>query len=531
MKLFRSDSRSKGRIALGLLILVVGIAGTLILSAALSRVRASESGDPVLIGAGDIASCNSTGDEATAKLLDSIPGTIFLAGDDAYDSGTAQQFADCYDPSWGRFKDRTRPAVGNHEYITRKAQPYFDYFGTAAGDPTKGYYSYELGKWHIVVINSNCSQVAGCGAGSPQEQWLRDDLRAHPADCTLAYWHHPRFSSGEHGDTVAMQPIWQALYDAGAELVINGHDHDYERFAPQDPTGVADPARGIREFVVGTGGKNYYPLSAPVANSEVRNAFTFGVIKFTLHPTSYDWEFIPEAGKTFTDAGHGVCHSADGARLDQSADTTSAPAATSAPAPKATPTSKGAALPFNDDFETGDISKWPENHGLLVQQQEVADGAYATRATSSGDPTFGVDRISPAQNDLYYFVRFKILSQGPNPVTLLRFRTGAGASILGLYSSNTGKLSYRNDVAGTSTVSTRIITANEWHAVQIHLHIAGDSGFAEVWFDGSRIDELSKTELLGTTPIGRVQLGDNASGRSYDVALDEVKLDTRLIDE
>ena len=531
MRLFKSDNRSTRRIALGLLILVVGIAGTLIISSARSKAVATESGDPVLVGAGDIASCNSTGDEATAKLLDSIPGTIFLAGDDAYDSGTAEEFADCYTSSWGRFKDRTRPAVGNHEYITHKAQPYFDYFGNAAGDRSKGYYSYDLGKWHIVVINSNCSQVGGCAAGSPQEQWLRDDLRAHPADCTLAYWHHPRFSSGEHGNTVAMQPIWQALYDSGAELVINGHDHDYERFAPQDPTGVADPARGIREFVVGTGGKNYYPLSAPVANSEVRNAFTFGVIKLTLHPTSYDWEFIPEAGKTFSDAGHGVCHSADGTRLDRSADTTSAPVATTAPAPKAAPTSTAAVLPFNDDFESGNLSKWSENHGLVVQQQEVGDGAYAARATSSGNPTFGVVQINPAQNDLYYFVRFNILSQGANTVTLLRFRTSSGASILGLYSSNTGKLSYRNDVAGISTVSTRTITANEWHTVQIHLHIAGAAGAAEVWFDGSRIEDLSKTESLGATPLGRVQLGDNASGRSYDVAFDEVKLDTHLIDE
>ena len=177
-----SNNASKIRIVLGVLTAALIVAGALLAASAQSG-----GGDPVLIGAGDIASCNSTGDEATAKLLDSIPGTIFLAGDDAYESGTAQQFADCYDPSWGRFKDRTRPAVGNHEYLTRKAQPYFNYFGSAAGDPTKGYYSYDLGTWHIVVINSNCSKIGGCMAGSPQEQWLRDDLRAHPAPCTLTY--------------------------------------------------------------------------------------------------------------------------------------------------------------------------------------------------------------------------------------------------------------------------------------------------------------------------------------------------------
>ncbi len=509
-----------------MLILVVGIAGALIVSSALSR-----DSDPVLIGAGDIASCNSTGDEATAKLLDSTSGTIFLAGDDAYESGTAQQFAECYDPSWGRFKDRTRPAVGNHEYLTHKAEPYFNYFGAAAGDPNKGYYSYELGKWHIVVINSNCSQIGGCEAGSPQEQWLRDDLRAHPTACTLAYWHHPRFSSGEHGSTVAMQPIWQALYDNGAEVVLSGHDHDYERFAPQDAHGVADPARGIREFVVGTGGKNYYPIGAPIANSEVRNAFTFGVIKLTLHPTSYDWEFIPEAGKTFTDAGHGVCHSADGTRLDQSADTTSAPAPTSAPPPKAGPSATTAGLPFSDDFESGTLSHWTEATGLAVQQQEVADGAYAARATSSGTPAYAQERLDTASNELYYFVRFKILSKVSNTVYLLRFRTAAGSSILGLYISNADKICYRDDVADKSVTSSTSVSRDQWHQLQVHVRVDGAASATEVWFDGSRIEALSKTEPLGTTPIGRFQLGDNASGHSYDVAFDEVKVNTSFIDE
>jgi len=264
--------------------------------------------DPVLVGAGDIADCTSTDDEATAALLDGIPGTVITLGDNAYESGTDAEFANCYDPSWGRHKARTRPSVGNHDYLTISASGYFGYFGVAAGDPTQGYYSYNLGAWHIIVINSNCSSVGGCGAGSPQEQWLRADLAAHPAACTLAYWHHPRFSSGEHGNHISMRAIWQVLYEADADLVLNGHDHDYERFAPQDPNGVADPARGLREFVVGTGGKNHYAIVTPVANSEVRNDDTFGVLKLTLRPTSYDWAFVPEAGKTFTDSGSGTCH-------------------------------------------------------------------------------------------------------------------------------------------------------------------------------------------------------------------------------
>lgn len=270
--------------------------------------------DPVLVGAGDIASCDSTGDEAAADLLDAIfsagaPGKVFTAGDNAYNSGTADEFASCYDASWGRHRQITRPAPGNHDYNTVGASGYFGYFSDVAGDPSKGYYSYDLGAWHIVVVNSNCWEVGGCGAGSPQEQWLRADLAAHPAICTLAYWHHPRFSSGNHGSSTSVQAIWQALYDYSAEVVINGHDHDYERFASQDPNGVADPDRGIRQFVVGTGGMSYYAFpGAPIANSEVRNDDTFGVLKLTLHPSSFDWQFVPVAGKTFTDSGSQSCH-------------------------------------------------------------------------------------------------------------------------------------------------------------------------------------------------------------------------------
>jgi hypothetical protein len=265
--------------------------------------------DPILVGAGDIASCSSSGDEAVATLLDSVPGQVITLGDNAYESGTASEFTNCYTPSWGRYKARTRPAPGNHDYVTAGGSGYYGYFGSAAGDPTKGYYSYDLGAWHVAVINSNCASVGGCGAGSPQEQWLRADLAAHPAACTVAYWHHPRFSSGEHGSQAFMQPIWQALYDANADLVLSGHDHDYERFAPQTPAGAADAARGIREFVVGTGGRSHYAFpSAPIANSQARNADTYGVLKLTLHATGYDWQFIPQAGKTFGDAGSASCH-------------------------------------------------------------------------------------------------------------------------------------------------------------------------------------------------------------------------------
>ena len=272
----------------------------------------SKPDDPVavLVGAGDIASCDDlAGAKATANLLDHIPGTVFAVGDLAYPDGSDEQFAKCYGPTWGRFKDRTRPAPGNHEYHTG-GSGYVHYFGAAAGDPQREYYSYDLGAWHILALNSECDAVGGCGPGSPQATWLREDLAAHPAKCTLAYWHKPLFSSGAaHGNDLEVKPFWDLLYAAHAEVVIGGHDHDYERFTPQDPDGKADPANGIREFVVGTGGKNSHRrFASPEPNSEVRNADTFGVLKLTLHATSYDWEFVPEAGKSFTDTGHGSCH-------------------------------------------------------------------------------------------------------------------------------------------------------------------------------------------------------------------------------
>jgi acid phosphatase type 7 len=271
----------------------------------------SKAEDPVLVGAGDIASCDDlAGAYATAKLIDKISGTVFAAGDLAYPNGSDEDFAKCYGPTWGRFKDRTRPSPGNHEYRSDAASGYAHYFGSQAGDPTKGYYSYDLGAWHIVSLNSECEQVGGCGASSSQGRWLTEDLAQHPAGCTLAYFHKPLFSSsGAHGNDPTMKVLWDILYHGGADIIVNGHDHDYERFAPQDPQGTLDQAHGIREFVAGSGGKNSHrAMGAAKPNSEARNDDTFGVLKFTLHASSYDWEFLPEEGKTFKDSGSGSCH-------------------------------------------------------------------------------------------------------------------------------------------------------------------------------------------------------------------------------
>jgi adhesin/invasin len=261
-------------------------------------------GSVVFVGAGDIGDCEWPYDEATATLLDGIPGTVFTAGDNAYPNGTASDFTNCYEPTWGRHKARTYPSPGNHDYRTSGASAYYAYFGANAGPAGRGYYSYDLGDWHIISLNSEISM----STSSAQVLWLRADLAANTKQCTLAYWHKPLFSSGEHGSLSGSKPLWKALQEYNAEVVVVGHDHNYERFAPQDTIGVADLARGLRQFVVGTGGTDLRGMNPLIANSEVANSDTHGVLKLTLHGSGYEWEFIPVAGQTFTDSGSGSCH-------------------------------------------------------------------------------------------------------------------------------------------------------------------------------------------------------------------------------
>lgn len=256
----------------------------------------------VLIGAGDIGKCGSAGPEQTARLLDALPGTVFTAGDLAYPHGRPEDFRNCYNPSWGRHRDRTRPAPGNHEYdASPVAAAYFDYYGTNAGPRGLGYYSYKLGSWHVVSLNSEVD----FRAGGQQEQWLRSDLLANRSRCTAAYFHKPRFSSGPHGSNGGMQDLWRTLHEFGVEVVISAHDHLYERFAPQDASGRLDP-RGIRQFVVGTGGAPTYHVRSVQPNSETRGS-DWGLLKLTLFPTSYGWEFVPVAGASYSDSGTADC--------------------------------------------------------------------------------------------------------------------------------------------------------------------------------------------------------------------------------
>jgi PKD domain-containing protein/calcineurin-like phosphoesterase family protein len=262
----------------------------------------------VLVGAGNIAVCGTDNDAATALLLDEIPGTVFTAGDNAYPNGTAANYAGCYHPTWGRHRDRTMAALGNHDYdSSTTADPTFDYFGDRAGPRGRGYYSFDRGSWHIIVLNSNSTFVP-TGAGSAQEQWLRADLAAHQGRCTLAIWHAPRFYQGTFGRNASVKAFWDALYAAGADVVVNGHHHLYERYAPQTPDGVVDLASGIRQFIAGTGGRGHDALVEAHPNVEIRDNTAFGVLKLTLRTDAYDWQFVPAAGASFTDSGTGSCH-------------------------------------------------------------------------------------------------------------------------------------------------------------------------------------------------------------------------------
>ncbi|HJS19261.1 MAG TPA: metallophosphoesterase [Anaerolineales bacterium] len=412
----------------------------------------AQTSDPVFVGAGDIASCGNNQDEATANLLDSIPGTVFTLGDNVYPDGTLTQYNNCYGPTWGRHKNRTRPVPGNHDYHVFGAAGYFDYFGAAAGDRSRGYYSYDLGAWHIIALNSEIAH----NAGSAQEQWLRADLTAHPNVCTLAYWHKPRFSSGAHGNSNSFQALWQALYEYRADVILNGHDHTYERFAPQTPNGQAD-SNGIREFVVGTGGAGLYVFSAIKPNSEVRNNTAHGVLKLTLHATSYDWQFVPIAGQTFTDSGTANC-------------------ATGAAAPPALD-SVGVFRPSNGllYLKNSNISGFADiaiNYGLANDYPVVGDW------DGDGDDTIGIYR-----NGSFYLRNSNTVGYAdlvipfglPGDQPIAGDWDGDGDDTIGVYRSSTGTFFLRN--SNSSGVP---------HAVFL-LGNPGDVGIAGDW-DGNGID-------------------------------------------
>jgi len=322
---------------LGLLVLVAALAGAVTSAAARPRGpegasgRAGRASDPVVAAVGDIAcdpsSASFNGGAGTATACAQLAtsnlavgqslAAVLALGDDQYGCGGYSAFLQSYDSSWGRVKSITHPVPGNHEYQSSggtdcdpggTARGYFSYFGAAAGDPSRGYYSFQVGAWHLIALNSNCVNIGGCGTGSPEETWLRADLKAHGSLCTLAYWHHPRFTSGVVGDDSDVSAFWQDLYKAGADVVLNGHAHGYERFAPQAPNQSPDAKRGIREFVVGTGGEDFHPFTTTKPLSQARQDAAFGVLLLTLHPGSYDWQFSATPAGSYSDSGTTSCH-------------------------------------------------------------------------------------------------------------------------------------------------------------------------------------------------------------------------------
>jgi acid phosphatase type 7 len=298
-------------------LLVLLLAATLLAATRLATARTpaelvvdsngtqAAAGDPVIAAAGDISRRALNNQVETSDRVLAINATIALTlGDNQYPDGLLADYLAFYDPTWGQFKSKTRPVPGNHEYQTPVAAGYFDYFGSLARPRGTSYYSFDLGGWHLVALDSNISRAAG----SPQEEWLRADLEATNKPCILAFWHHPRFSSGtHHGGDTSVGPFWNALYEAGTDVILNGHEHNYERFGRQDPNARASAA-GIRQFVVGTGGASHYGFGAPDPNSQFREASTFGVLKLTLHPSSYEWEFVSSAGEVVDSGGPDACH-------------------------------------------------------------------------------------------------------------------------------------------------------------------------------------------------------------------------------
>jgi len=475
------------------------LAGTLAVALAAS--------DPVIAAAGDIAcdpaSTNFNDGEGNPSscrqkytsdlLMDANLAAVLPLGDVQYECGGYLAFLQSYDPSWGRVKSISHPVVGNHEYLTSDgtdctsynegASGYFRYLGSAAGEPTQGYYSYDIGTWHLVALNSNCGDAGGCGDGSPQAMWLAADLAAHPNLCTLAYWHIPLFSSGGR-TAINTQLIWQILYNHDVDVVLNGHDHIYERFAPQAPDGTLDRDHGIQEFIVGTGGANLTEIETIAANSEVRNNDTYGILKLTLHPAGYDWQFVPEAGKTFTDSGTGKCHGEIQAGPLPSASTQMA---TSSPTQTVVPTPATSAFTF----------------------APVAD-AYISKPKSTSN--FG------ASNMLRLY-------GGPLGASYLRFEVGnlPGTVVrvtLRLYANNPSKSGYQvravtDDAWNESTItyenappigdlitSSEPFDARQWTSVDLTSVVRGNGTYSIVLitFNGSPFSLASRDAISPYRP-------------------------------
>jgi hypothetical protein len=525
-----------------------------------------------------------------ADLIDSWNPNLFLYLGDVYEDGTYTEFHNWYGTSstfFGQFRSISDPTVGNHEYRDGgTAKGYFDYW-----DNVPNYYSFDAAGWHIISLNSNCVRIGGCHLNSPQYQWLAADLAAHPNVCTIAFYHHPVYFVGPVDDPQNMNTIWSLMAQNGVDLVLNGHDHSYQRWKPLDANGAVS-SNGVTEFVVGGGGHGIQEFI--LTDNRLAEGFdtpdSFGALRLQLNQSGAGYQYINTAG-TVMDSGSVLCSGApaditppskptnvnatfidsnmvaltwkastdnvgvtgydiyrDGFLLTTVPPVTSYNDGTVVPdttysyrirardaggrvsslSSAATVTTPG--LLFSDGFESGNFLQWTTVSGLVLQQQQVYAGVRAVRGTSTGTATYAYEQLSQTQDELYYRLWFKILSQGANPVFIQRFRTTSNVAIMGVSLNNVGRLTLRNDVTGVSTVSSTTVTQGVWHQLQTRLLVNGTAGETEVWLDGVRIDSLSKTENLGTIHIGRIQLGETAPGRTYDIAFDRVALSSNFID-
>jgi Calcineurin-like phosphoesterase/Bacterial Ig domain len=544
-------------------------------------------GQPTVLAAlGDGAGGEVNAKNVTDLVASWNPNMMLYLGD-VYEKGTSTEFDNWYGRAgsdfFGRFRAITNPTVGNHEYEGGNAPGYFDYW-----DNVPHYFSFNVGGWHVISLDST-SQFSQTSAGSPQYQWLQNDLAANNSACTMAYFHHPVFSIGPQGDTPRMTGIWALLAQGGADIVLTAHDHNYQRWVPLNANG-SPAAGGVTQFVVGTGGHSSQDLVR--SDSRVaKSAKDYGALRLDLNQAGASYRFENRNHVT-VDSGSLTCSSGadvvpptaptgltatptdpvairldwtaatdnvgvtgydvyrDGVRIAQIGPSTSylddqvvsgttyqyhvvakdAAGNLSPPSATATATAPGPVPIFSDSFESGDLSRWTTATGVVVQQDDVRTGSYAAEAQTTGAAAYASKTLGTAQSDLYYRLYFKVLSTGGQVyLNRLRAANGAAQSLIAWSVSSTGRLAYRNDVTGVSTTSTTVVPTGAWQELQVHVVINGTASQTETWLNGTRISALSKTESLGTTAVGRVQFGDNATGKTFDVAYDDITVDTALI--
>ena len=531
--------------------------------------------------AGDGASGEPGAQAVTDVIADSNPN-LFLYLGDVYEKGTSTEFHNWYGtPStfFGRFRSITNPTVGNHEYENNQAPGYFDYW-----DNVPDYYGFSAGGWRFISLNSNIDVAPG----SPQYLWLEQQLQTQSTTCTLAYMHHPVFSIGPQGDTTRLNAIWSLLASYGVDVVLTAHDHDYQRWVPLGGSG-APSTLGPTQFVVGTGGHGTQGFVRADSRIAASLSSDLGSLELRLGSAGATFAFLNRTGDAL-DSGSLQCSgsgsdtsppsapgnlTADspGSRVDLSwlpsadnvgvtgykvyrngtlladvgvqttyVDGTVAPETTytyevrardasgnlSAPSNSASVTIAPQTILFADGFESGGLSQWTQNNGLVVQQQQTFSGGFSARATSTGPAAWAYKTLPSVESNVYYRVRFKVVSLG-STANFMKFRTASGGSILGVYMSSSGRLSYRNDIAGVSTMSSTTVSQGVWHALQVHVLANGAASQTETWLNGVKIDALSKTENFGTAQVGRVQLGENSTDRTYDIALDGVTVGTTFV--